>query len=94
MDAMLDSITPQQFNEWIAFNSLEPLGNEWEQAALVAATLHNELETIRCMFGGQSKPVFHQVDDYIPTSKPKEKRVRRMTVQEQIDRAKLQAGGL
>ena len=94
VDSMLDSITPAQFNEWIAFNALEPIGNDWDQAATIAATLHNEMESIRCMFGGQKKPEFHNIEDYVPTAKPKRKKVQRMTVQEMVDRAKLQAGVL
>lgn len=41
VDGMLDRITPEQFVEWIAFYSLEPFGDEWRQAALIAAEAAN-----------------------------------------------------
>jgi hypothetical protein len=41
VDAMLADITPDQFNEWIAYHQLEPWGNEAVQTAVVASAVHN-----------------------------------------------------
>lgn len=38
---MLDEMTPEQLDEWIAFYSLEPWGDEWRQACLIAAEAAN-----------------------------------------------------
>jgi hypothetical protein len=41
VDAFLASITREQFNEWIALYRLEPWGDDWQQAAMLAAAIHN-----------------------------------------------------
>ena len=41
VDAMLADITPEQFNEWIAYHQLEPWGDEWVQTATIASAAHN-----------------------------------------------------
>lgn len=38
---MLDSLTPEQFDEWMAYYLLEPWGDEWLQAGTVAAEVRN-----------------------------------------------------
>lgn len=38
---MLDEITPEEFDEWWAYYTLEPWGDEWRQACLVAAEAAN-----------------------------------------------------
>jgi len=94
VDGMLDAFTPQQFDEWIAYNSLEPIANDWQQAATIAATVHNEMEVVRCMFGDGSKPDFHDIEHYIPTKEKAKPVRRRMTVEEMVEQAKFNAGGL
>lgn len=41
VDAMLDELTPEQFDEWQAFERIEPFGDEWRQAATIASCSHN-----------------------------------------------------
>lgn len=43
MDASraLSEIEPAQFEEWQAAYDLEPWGDDWKQAALIAATIRN-----------------------------------------------------
>lgn len=38
---MLDSISPEQFDEWMAYYLLEPWGDEWLQAGTIAAEVRN-----------------------------------------------------
>ena len=38
---MLDQMTPEQMDEWIAFGLLEPFGDTWRQAGMVAAEINN-----------------------------------------------------
>ena len=39
VDHLLDRLTSKQIAEWVAFYSLEPFGNEWRQAAVIASTI-------------------------------------------------------
>lgn len=41
VDAMLDELSPQKFDEWIAYYLLEPFGDQWRQSGSIAAMVHN-----------------------------------------------------
>jgi hypothetical protein len=41
VDAMLDEMTPEQMDEWIAFGVLEPFGDSWRQTGTIAAEINN-----------------------------------------------------
>lgn len=55
---MLDEMTPEQFNEWMAYYTLEPFGDEWEQSAMVCATVFNTQVT--------KKHNLAKIEDYMP----------------------------
>lgn len=38
---MLEELTPEQMDEWISYYRLEPFGESWRQAALIAAEARN-----------------------------------------------------
>lgn len=38
---MLDQMTPEQMDEWIAFGLLEPFGDAWRQTGTIAAEVNN-----------------------------------------------------
>jgi hypothetical protein len=39
---MLASMTTQQFEEWFAYYRIEPFGDEWRQAGIIAAEIRNK----------------------------------------------------
>jgi len=41
VDKWLSEIQPRLLDEWIAYHRLEPWGDDWEQAAMIAAKIHN-----------------------------------------------------
>ena len=49
VDSWLDSVTPQQFDEFLAMESLEP-SNSWDHTGTVAAAAHNA----SLAFGGKA----------------------------------------
>ena len=42
VDAMMASMTTQQFEEWYAYYRIEPFGDEWRQSAIIAAEIRNK----------------------------------------------------
>lgn len=43
VDGMLDQITPEQFEEWVAYDELEPISHQTEMLALIAWRLEGWL---------------------------------------------------
>jgi hypothetical protein len=62
---MLDSITPEMFDEWMAYYTIEPFGDEWERSAMICATVFNTKVT--------KKHDLAKIDDYMPTFSVNEK---------------------
>lgn len=65
VDSMLDSITPEQFEEWLAFGLyLEPFGSdvEWLKTGTIASMIYSAN-------GGKGEGT--KPSDYIPKYKPK-----------------------
>lgn len=56
---MLDSITPEMFDEWMAYYTIEPFGDEWERSAMICATVFNTKVT--------KKHDLAKIEDYMPT---------------------------
>lgn len=76
VDAMLDQITPEQFNEWLAYYRVEPFGDEWLAAATIAASSHNAGLMVAAAHGAKiDDEHFKKAEDFLPTfdkaSKPK-----------------------
>ena len=70
-------MTPQQFAEWCAADRLGVFdGDAWNQAAIIASTIHNEFAVMASRFGsGKLDPKeLHDIDLYLPpkmrTDKP------------------------
>ncbi len=40
-DVLCDVLTPEQMDEWWAFHTIEPFGDEWERTAMSCAVMHN-----------------------------------------------------
>ena len=89
---MLESMTPVQMNEWLAFNSIEPFADSWLQTGIVSSTIHNELEVTRCSFGGKKNPDLHEPAMYVPTKSNTSPKKRRMSVEEMRRTAAMRAG--
>lgn len=55
---MLDEMTPEAMDEWIAFAMVEPFGDQWRQTATIAAQVNNS--------AAASKNSLVTPDDYLP----------------------------
>lgn len=97
VDALLESMTPAQFNRWRAFALVEGWGDEWLQAGTVAAAAHNASMMVGASMAGVAvKPeALSQPEDYVP--KPESEQINRgprvLSDQEAQARAKLLYGG-
>lgn len=69
VDRMLDELTPQQFDEWYAAYRAGLFRDQWEQAGLIAAEVHNGFGAIRKGLNDQSVTAdyFTNPSDYDPT---------------------------
>ena len=76
VDRMLESMTPQQMDEWLAYYQVEPFGDEWLQAGTIAAVVYNVVASVGSAMGGKSlkEKDMRDPDDFIPTDKPKRRR--------------------
>ena len=85
VDGMLESMTPQQMDEWIAYYRIEPFGDEWLQAGTIAAVMYNVVASVGAAMGGKSlkDKDMRDPDDFIPSDKPKRRR-RATTPAEQM----------
>jgi hypothetical protein len=48
VDAMLAGMTPQEFDEWMTAHWLEPWGDDWLQASVIATAIINEIRRQLC----------------------------------------------
>lgn len=53
-DALADTMTPEQLNQWLAYDIVEPIGNEWEAAGTVAATVANSMSRFMAAKAGRT----------------------------------------
>ena len=60
--AMLENMAPGLFDWWIAFGRVEPFGDEWRQAAVVAS----EIRLVRSMFS-ETRPF--ELEDFMPIAR-------------------------
>lgn len=61
---MLASMTPDQFDEWLAEHNIEPWGDDWQQAGTIAKVVENKLGAIIAAFAGCEPPPLKQAQDY------------------------------
>lgn len=90
---MLESMTPRQFDEWLAMYSIEPWGDDWDQAGTIAATVHNELIRVNMFLSHKNakKPEVHESEMYVPGKQPSRKK-RYLTLDESIRASRARAG--
>lgn len=67
---MLGQMTPGELDEWIAYSTLEPFGDEWKQAGTIAAEVANGFRTVLAGLAGQQleERDLARADDYVPTA--------------------------
>ena len=82
---MLESMTPEQMSEWIAYYQIEPFGDEWLQAGTISSTVYNVVASIGAALGGKSlkEKDMREPMDFTPTGAA-EKRKRGMRPEEQM----------
>lgn len=79
VDALLDSLTPEQFNEWIAFECLEGINEGWRQTGEICVTLANTL-------GGEAAKKL-KAEDFIPRHRLDKQHRKKTTISAQDDEA-------
>ena len=82
VDAMLEEMTPEQFNEWIAAYRAGLLREQWETAGTIAAEIHNGFMSIRQGLGAKdiTSKDYYDWTTYDPTQPPKKTRVDRDSI--------------
>ena len=83
-------MTPQQFDEWIAFNNVEPFGDSWRQSATIAAEIYNTIAPLVAALSGE-KVERLTPEHYIPGAKV-DKPTRRLTNEEAQQASRRRAG--
>lgn len=75
---MLEELTPAQFDEWFAFYTLEPWGQDWHRSGTVAAAVDGGFRAIIAGLAGEELTELPKARDYVPrlTTKGKPQRVR------------------
>ncbi len=91
VDGMLDCMTPRQMDEWMVYCTIEPMPDSWMQTGVVASTIHNEIESVRCGMAGSGRMNFHEPEQYVPGGKVS-KGSHRMTPEEMETKARTMAG--
>lgn len=80
VDAMLAAMTPEQFDEWIAYAQTDPWGDDWEQAGSVAAAAHNAGVWSKAAAGAPTEvDEFLTKDHFIPGRTPRKIEPKRVT---------------
>lgn len=79
VDAMLHEMTPEQLNEWAAAWDCGLFREQWLQAGIVAAEVHNGFCDIRAGFNDKSitQNSYRFPKDYDPTQPPEKKKKAR-----------------
>jgi hypothetical protein len=67
-DAMLDQMSPEQFDERIAHEIVEPWGEPWKVGGTIAATIVNAIAQYIAVRAGQNLPptALADPDDFVP----------------------------
>lgn len=91
VDAMLASMEPHEFDEWMAEHNIEPWGDDWRQAGIVAAEIHNGFSAIVAAFTDGDMEAVTATDFYRP-AKRKDKQLRYLTPQESLRKNRMTCG--
>lgn len=64
----LRELSPPEFVEWMAFERIEPFGQEWHQASTITAAVVNEIRSIAAGIGGRrlEQEDFETLDAFVP----------------------------
>ena len=76
VNAMLDEMTPQEFDGWLAYHSIEPFDDGWLQAGVVASVVQNSVMSALAAYGGKRLKESDMVEpgDFVPGAEPRRKR--------------------
>lgn len=68
MDRMLDEMTPEEFDERMAHDIVEPWGEQWSQTGTIAAAVVNSITEAIFARVGKTPPAAARLDpeDFIP----------------------------
>jgi len=77
---MRDEMTPQEFDEWIAYSTIESFDDGWLQTGIIAATTQNSITAIAASYGGKKLRQADYVEptDFVP-GKQRRRHKQRMT---------------
>ena len=88
-------MTPQEFDErWIA-DSLDPIDHSWLQAATIAATICNKLETVLRRLGNlpeMQRQDWVRATDFVPQLRPRRRPRLEVLTPEQLNERYAQRG--
>ena len=75
---MLDELTPQEMDEWIAYANIEPFDNGWTQTAIIACTIHNMILSALYANAGKKprRSDLLDIEDFMPVASRTKKRKR------------------
>lgn len=67
-DDLADLMTPAQVTEWIAYDQIEPFGDDWKMSATIAAATVNAMVQYMCARAGRAPTAdeLAKPDDFIP----------------------------
>ncbi len=75
---MLNEMSPEQFNEWLAFSLVEPFGDQWSHTGALCAVVDNLLAT--------KESRIRQPADYRPGLPAAETETEAETIEDSFDR--------
>jgi len=88
---MLDELTPEQLDEWLAYWELEPFGCTWHQSSMLAAVVHN-VGLLALSPYLEKAPELLTGDEFLPNAKPVAKTEKRLDAKAFEEMAKAQYG--
>ena len=90
VDAMLEEMTPDQFEGWYAAYRLSPWGDEYKRTSLIASEICNSIRGVAMGFGKQamSEDDFLDLDHYVPKWFKKDEEPERLKIKKTIEAAK------
>ena len=95
VQGMMERMAPSQYEQWQQYYKVEPWGDDWTQAGLLAAVFHNELTDIKAMVSGKApkRDEYRDPADYVPgKAKKKPTKTRKQLLQESFTLLRQQAG--
>lgn len=89
-------IDAKEFASWKAYYRLEPWGDDWQQAAMIASVTHNNMQTIYAMQGAAGgvsvEPDYRDEGDFMPQFGRQKKRRKRLSARDSEAAARARYG--